>query len=86
MSYTQAPPSYTAPKSHSGGYQSVSQDERSGSPSQPLLHDAPREEGDVDPDDFKFGVTVEQSSPEIRQMFLKKVSLVRLASCRVTSF
>jgi hypothetical protein len=77
MSYPQAPPSYTAPKSHSGGYQAIPTEDRAGSPSQPLLHDAPREEGDVDPDDFKYGVTVEQSSPEIRQMFLKKVSTVQ---------
>lgn len=67
--YPAAPPSYTAPK----GYQAVPQ------------HDAPsygaaetsnvprnaEEEGD--PDDFKFGVTVEQSSPEVRAMFLRKV-------------
>ncbi|PWN31258.1 glutamate binding protein [Meira miltonrushii] len=73
MSYSQAPPTYTGPKTHSGGYQAISQEDNPGSSSQPLLHDAPREEGDIDPDDFKFGVTVEQSSPEIRQMFLKKV-------------
>lgn len=76
MSYTQAPPTYTGPKTHSGGYQAVPQDDVAGaSASQPLLHDGPREEGDTDPDDFKFGVTVEQSAPEIRQMFLKKVSV-----------
>lgn len=76
MSFPQAPPSYTAPKSHSGGYQSIPQEEGHAGSSQPLLGDEPREEGDVDPDDFKFGVTVEQSSPEIRQMFLKKVRRV----------
>lgn len=76
MSYTQPPPNYTGPKQH-GGYQAVAQDDvATASSSQPLLHDAPREEGDVDPDDFKFGVTVDQSAPEIRQMFLKKVYTV----------
>ena len=29
--------------------------------------------GEVDPDDFKIGVTVEQSAPEIRAMFVRKV-------------
>ncbi|WFD32018.1 hypothetical protein MSPP1_003060 [Malassezia sp. CBS 17886] len=29
--------------------------------------------GEVDADDFKFGVTVEQSAPEIRAMFIRKV-------------
>ena len=28
--------------------------------------------GEVDPDDFKIGVTVEQSAPEIRAMFVRK--------------
>lgn len=74
MSYSQAPPSYVAPKTHTGGYEEVPQaDIDATSSSQPLLHDQPRQEGDVDPDDFKYGVTVEQSAPEIRQMFLKKV-------------
>lgn len=73
--YPAAPPSYTAPSAPKG-YQAVPQ------------HDAPSygaaetsttprnvdEEGD--PDDFKFGVTVEQSSPEIRAMFLRKVYTV----------
>lgn len=36
----------------------------------------PQEEpalAEVDPDDFKVGVTVEQSAPEIRAMFVRKV-------------
>lgn len=28
--------------------------------------------GEVDPDDFKIGVTVEQSAPEIRAMFVRR--------------
>lgn len=37
------------------------------------LHGAPRADGDVDPDDFKIGVTVEQSGPEIRAVFVRRV-------------
>ena len=79
MSYSQAPPTYSAPK----GYAAVPQSDApaaasaSASAATPLLasHDAaPRQEGDVDADDFKYGVSVEQSTPEVRQMFLKKVS------------
>ena len=43
--------------------------------------------GEVDPDDFKIGVTVEQSAPEIRAMFVRKVYTVLfcqiLGSCIV---
>ncbi|KAI3480723.1 hypothetical protein L1887_57202 [Cichorium endivia] len=65
-----APPSY-APK----GYQAVPQHD---APSYGAAADAgagaaPRDvDQEGDPDDFKFGVTVEQSSPEIRAMFLRK--------------
>lgn len=78
MSYTQAPPTYAG-----GKYAPVptADDNAAASTSSqtqqtPLLDGTgrPRAEGDMDPDDFKFGVTVEQSSPEVRQMFLKKVS------------
>jgi hypothetical protein len=86
MSYSQAPPTYSAPKK---GYAAVPQSQSdapaaasaSASAATPLLasHDAaPRQEGDVDADDFKYGVSVEQSTPEVRQMFLKKVSRVLL--------
>lgn len=40
--------------------------------------DEPLGAGEVDADDFKFGVTVEQSAPEIRAMFLRKVYTVLL--------
>jgi hypothetical protein len=84
MSYSQAPPTYSAPKK---GYSAVPQSDvpAAASAATPLLassHDAaapqPRQEGDVDADDFKYGVSVEQSTPEVRQMFLKKVSRVLL--------
>lgn len=69
--YPAAPPSYSAPK----GYQPVPQhDTPAPSYGAAETSTTPRnvdEEGD--PDDFKFGVTVEQSSPEIRAMFLRKV-------------
>ncbi|CAO1616908.1 unnamed protein product [Sympodiomycopsis kandeliae] len=77
-SYTQAPPSYTpgAPK----GYSAIPQDEEAqqqsyGGPSAAHEYDpnAPRQEGDVDNDDFKFGVTVDQCDAEVRMQFLKKV-------------
>ncbi len=72
--YTAAPPSYTAPK----GYQAVpthdtpapSYGAADAAGSGGVPRDVDQEE---DPDDFKFGVTVEQSSPEIRAMFLRKV-------------
>jgi len=45
--------------------------------------------GEVNPDDFKIGVTVEQSAPEIRAMFVRKVYSVLffqvLGSCIVAS-
>ncbi|PWN46421.1 hypothetical protein IE81DRAFT_319332 [Ceraceosorus guamensis] len=87
MSYAQAPPAYAAANSKNG-YQPIPQDDveahaessvpgRTANAQSPLLGPdgmpLPRSEGDTDPDDFKFGVTVEQSSPEVRQMFLKKV-------------
>ncbi|PWN52128.1 UPF0005-domain-containing protein [Violaceomyces palustris] len=77
MSYSQPPPGYN-PK----GYQAVPQSEHHLPPNQSHAASSsdelfePRVEGDVDPDDFKFGVTVEQSSPEIRLMFLRKVYTV----------
>lgn len=76
MSYSQAPPVYSG--SQPKGYQSVSQSENSSQPgdSNPFESDQPRTEGDADPEDFKFGVTVEQASIEIRQMFLRKVYTV----------
>lgn len=69
-----APPSY-APK----GYQAVPQHDTPAPSYGAASTDAgagaaPRDvEQEGDPDDFKFGVTVEQSSPEIRAMFLRKV-------------
>lgn len=77
MSYTQQPPSYAPPK-RAGGYQAIPQDEQAplAGASAEMDAAAPRSDGDVDPDDFKFGVTVSQSSIEIRQQFLKKVYTV----------
>ena len=54
------PPAYETRDARS--YQAIPQEEQ----------DA-RIDGDVDPDDFKVGVTVEQSTPEIRSMFVRKV-------------
>ncbi|EST06330.1 Bax inhibitor 1-related [Kalmanozyma brasiliensis GHG001] len=69
-SYPAAPPSYTAPK----GYQPVPTHDTPAPTYGAADPTAPRNvEEEGDPDDFKFGVTVEQSSPEIRAMFLRKV-------------
>lgn len=70
--YSSAPPGY-APK----GYQAVPTHDTP-APSYGAADAGagatPRDvEQEGDPDDFKFGVTVEQSSPEIRAMFLRKV-------------
>ncbi|KAI0755911.1 hypothetical protein BC629DRAFT_1553351 [Irpex lacteus] len=75
--YTQPPPSYTGPKNNSG------RDEAE----QPLLSPAPGpssgayydqpELGDI-PDDFKYGTSVYDSAPEIRNAFVRK-----LATCIV---
>ncbi|EPQ31530.1 uncharacterized protein PFL1_00863 [Pseudozyma flocculosa PF-1] len=75
MSHAAPPPGYQ-PK----GYSAIPQSEppagvpaAGASSSTDNLFDQPRSEDDNDPDDFKYGVTVEQSSPEIRAMFLRKV-------------
>lgn len=75
-SYTQAPPSYSA--SAPKGYSAIPQDEEAqhhpaSSSAQEYDPNAPRREGDVDSDDFKFGVTVDQCDAEVRMQFLKKV-------------
>ncbi|SOV06407.1 related to BXI1 - protein involved in apoptosis [Ustilago sp. UG-2017a] len=71
--YPAAPPSY-APK---GGYQPIPQHDApsyGAAETSAGVGAAPRDvDQEGDPDDFKFGVTVEQSSPEIRAMFLRKV-------------
>ncbi|KAN0061489.1 hypothetical protein ACQY0O_006336 [Thecaphora frezii] len=76
MSYAAPPPGYQ-PK----GYSAIPQAEAApplapsaaAASSADNLFDHPRSENDNDSDDFKYGVTVEQSSPEIRAMFLRKV-------------
>nr|CDI52003.1 upf0005-domain-containing protein [Melanopsichium pennsylvanicum 4] len=77
--YPAAPPSYIggAPK----GYQAVPQHDTPApsygaaeTSTQPRNAD---EEGE--PDDWKYGVTVDQSSPEIRAMFMRKVYSVLTA-------
>jgi len=57
--------SMTTPPPYS--YQSVSQQDDA------TAHPDPALQGEVNPDDFKIGVTVEQSAPEIRAMFVRKV-------------
>lgn len=77
MSYSQPPPSYSAPK----GYSAIPQDEAAtastGGPasfSSPGEGDEPRRGDVADEDDFKYGVTVDQSSLEVRMQFVRKVS------------
>ncbi|KAF9264100.1 glutamate binding protein [Marasmius fiardii PR-910] len=94
--YPVPPPSYQATPSspRKNGYQSVRDDSRD-----PLLGNSSRtgggafydqpEAGDL-PDDFKYGVTVSESSAEIRHAFIRKVYTILLiqiaATCIVGGF
>lgn len=81
--HTIAPPSYTpAAPANKKGYSAIPQTDAEGSaapagyaaPEYGFDPEAPRTEGDAESDDFKYGVTVDQCSAEIRMQFLKKVS------------
>lgn len=67
--YSTAPPGYAPSK----GYAPVPQHDAQAPSYGAADPTAPRDAEEEDPDDFKYGVTVEQSSPEIRTMFLRKV-------------
>jgi hypothetical protein len=86
MSYAQPPPSYSS--TNNKGYSAIPQDDPLTSPAaaqasgagRPIDPTEPRQEGDVDNDDFKYGVTVDQSTAEVRTQFLKKVSHIDIAA------
>ncbi|PWZ03065.1 UPF0005-domain-containing protein [Testicularia cyperi] len=63
------PKGYTAVPSHDAEYHAGGSNPTYGA-TDPL---APRDIDQEDPDDFKYGVTVEQSTPEVRAEFLRKV-------------
>jgi FtsH-binding integral membrane protein len=94
MSYPVPPPSYGASGSSPRPHHSFTEDEthepllggfRSPGQSGGGIYDQPAQ-GDL-PDDFKYGVTVSDSSPEIRNAFIRKVYTILfcqiLATCIV---
>ncbi|KAF9067755.1 glutamate binding protein [Rhodocollybia butyracea] len=84
--YPVPPPSYgSAPSPKQSNSRDESRDPLLGSSSGQAFFDQP-EAGDI-PDDFKYGTTVSESSPEIRQAFVRKVYTILfcqiLATCIV---
>ncbi|KAK1219932.1 hypothetical protein PQX77_017326 [Marasmius sp. AFHP31] len=88
--YPVPPPSYqaTSASNKNNGYQQYRDESRDpllGSPSRPsggAYFDQP-EAGDL-PDDFKYGVTVSESSAEIRHAFIRKVYTILLCQIAAT--
>ncbi|TFK70571.1 hypothetical protein BDN72DRAFT_766309 [Pluteus cervinus] len=84
--YPVPPPSYgsTSPKSNTGNWGNrQAQEPLLGSPSRGgAIYDQPAE-GDL-PDDFKYGVSVSDSAPEIRSAFVRKVYTILLCQILAT--
>ncbi|SCZ90317.1 BZ3500_MvSof-1268-A1-R1_Chr9g10789 [Microbotryum saponariae] len=69
--HTQLPPTYQPHASSSAGYGATNDDR------DPLLQAAARGDDEDDiPEDFKIGVTVSQSSKDVRMQFVRKVYIV----------
>ncbi|KAJ7680486.1 UPF0005-domain-containing protein [Mycena polygramma] len=84
MSYPMPPPSYGASGASPKPARDEAQEPLLGGPSNQSnsISDQP-EAGDV-PDDFKYGTTVSDSSPEIRKAFVRKVYTILLCQIFAT--
>lgn len=88
--YPQPPPSYSSPKSAYGSTEDTREpllggrwSPQPGSSSGGGIHNQPRP-GDI-PDDFKYGVTVDGSSVDVRNAFVRKVYTILFVQILATT-